>query len=99
MLMRLIKLPFKILALPLMLACYAASLLVKLAANLSSYVLGPLMLFILGCGIYTIVKQEWGQTLILAMMEAACIAAMFVAVCVETLLADAGSFLREFIHS
>lgn len=50
--MKLIKLPFKLLALPIILILMAAALLVKLVTNLSAYVMEPLMLFILGCGIY-----------------------------------------------
>lgn len=46
--MKLIKLPFKLLALPIILILMAAALLVKLVTNLSAYVMGPLMLFILG---------------------------------------------------
>ena len=46
---KLIKLPLKLLALPLILILMAAALLVKLVTNLSAYVMGPLMLFILGC--------------------------------------------------
>lgn len=51
--MKLVKLPLKLLALPIILILMAVVLLVKLVTNLSAYVMGPLMLFILGCGIYS----------------------------------------------
>ena len=49
----LIKLPFKLLSLPLMIVCAGLSLLAKLCSNLSGYILSPLILFIFGCGVYT----------------------------------------------
>ena len=99
MLVKLLKLPFKILALPLILICTTVAILVKLAANLSCYVLGPLMLFILGCGVYTITKQQWSQTFLLALMELACVAALFVAAWVESALDSVNDALIGFLHS
>lgn len=43
--MKLVKLPFKILALPVMLVLGALGLIAKLATNLSCYIVGPFMLF------------------------------------------------------
>lgn len=42
----LIKLPFKLLSLPLMIVCAGLSLLAKLCSNLSGYILSPLILFV-----------------------------------------------------
>lgn len=99
MLIKLIKFPFKLFVLPLILICTTVALLVKLAANLSCYVLGPLMLFLLGCGIYTITKQQWSQTILLALMEVACVAVLFGAVLIETALDSVNSALIGFLHS
>lgn len=84
--MKLIKLPFKLLALPIILILMAAALLVKLVTNLSAYVMGPLMLFILGCGIYSAVQQMWTSVAILVILEILYVAAMFFAVVIETAL-------------
>ena len=51
----LIKLPFKLLSLPLMIVCAGLSLLAKLCSNLSGYILSPLILFVFGCGVYTVI--------------------------------------------
>ena len=55
---KLIKLPFKLLALPLILILMTAVILVRMVTNLSAYIVGPLMLFILGFGIYSAVQQR-----------------------------------------
>ena len=50
MVMKFIKLPFKLLALPIILILMAAALLIKRVKRRSAYVRGPLMLVIRGCG-------------------------------------------------
>lgn len=64
----LIKLPFKLLSLPLMVAFAGLSLLAKLCSNLSGYVLSPLILFVFGCGVYTVISQQWNQVLLLPLL-------------------------------
>lgn len=90
MLLKAGKLPLKLLVLLLFLLCAAAGILAKLAMRLSLYLIGPLMLFLLGCGIYTATKQQWSQTLLLFLLEAVCTCAVFGASWVIRLL-DAGS--------
>lgn len=96
---KLIKLPLKLLALPLILILMAAALLVKLVTNLSAYVMGPLMLFILGCGIYSAVQQMWTSVAILVVLEILCVVAMFFAVVIETTLDGMNDSLVGFVHS
>ena len=85
--MILIKIILKILAVPVMILC-------KL-----TLVLGPITLFILGCAIYTIVKHNWSQTFLLALIEASCFAALFGAGVVSTEIGCFGDLLGEFIRS
>ena len=99
MVMKFIKLPFKLLALPIILILMAAALLIKLVTNLSAYVMGPLMLFILGCGIYSAVQQMWTSVAILVVLEILCVAAMFFAVVIETALDGMKDSLVGFVHS
>ena len=40
--------------------------------TLSSYIVAPLMLYIFGCGIYTVYRQTWDQFLILLVAEFLC---------------------------
>lgn len=98
MLVRILKLPLKLFALLLFLCCSSAALLVQLAIRLAAYVIGPLMLFLLGCGIYTAVKQAWSQTLLLFMLEVLCAAALFGSAEVLGLLGDCKEKLLEFIR-
>lgn len=69
--MRVIRKFAKIMVLPLMLLIGIMHLVLNIATKLSSYLIGPLMLLIFGCGVYTVVKQHWSQTFLLALMEGA----------------------------
>ena len=100
---KLIKLPFKLLALPLILilmtAVMTAVILVRMVTNLSSYIVGPLMLFILVCGIYSTVQQRWTSVAILAVSEVLCVAVLFFAFSVMSALEGMRDFLVSFVHS
>ena len=96
---KLLKLPLKLLALPLILILMTAVILVKLVTNLSAYVMGPLMLFIPGCGIYSAVQQMWTSVAILAVLEILCVAALFFAAMVEMTLEGMRDSLVGFVHS
>jgi len=65
----------KIAVAPVVLILLVLKVIVKIGMSISSVVLGALILFAGGCIIYTIVKQVWSQTLILALIEATLIAA------------------------
>lgn len=58
MLLKIAKFPVKLLVLVLFLLCATAEILAKLAMRLSLYLVSPLMLFLLGCGIYTAIKRQ-----------------------------------------
>lgn len=68
------KFLLKVLLCPLSLFVAFLALLAKLLLNLSSYVAAPLMLYILGCGIYTAYRQTWDQFAILLIAEFLCFA-------------------------
>ena len=97
--MKLIKLPFKLLALPIILILAAAVLLVRLKANLSAYVKGTLMQIKFGFGIYSAVQQMGTSVAILVVLEILCVAAMFFAVVIETALDGMKDSLVGFVHS
>ena len=67
--MKVVKLILKVALLPAIAVLWMADLLANMLLTVGSYVLGPLMFFILFCGIYTVVKQLWNQTLLLALIE------------------------------
>ena len=95
----LIKLPFKLLSLPLMIVCAGLSLLAKLCSNLSGYILSPLILFVFGCGFYTVISQQWNQVVILGIIELLCISALFGSVLMETVFDWFYAILKGFIQS
>ena len=95
----LIKLPFKLLFLPLMIACASLSLLAKLCSNLSGYILSPLILFVFGCGVYTVIAQQWNQVLLLGIIELLFISALFGSVLIETTFDWFYAILKGFVQS
>ena len=56
--------------LPVVLILLFVKVIVKVGMQLSSIILGGLILFVAGCLIYTITKQAWSQTFLLALIEA-----------------------------
>ena len=96
--MKLVKLPFKILALPVMLVFEALGLIAKLATNLSCYIVGPFMLFLGGCCVYTIVMQLWNQLAILAVLLLGCVVVLFGASWIIVVLENMNDRLLSFIN-
>lgn len=75
--MKAVKMIMKVVLLPLIAVLWVVDVLANLILTLGSYVIGPLMFFILCCGIYTVVKQLWNQTLLLSLMEGFCVLVFF----------------------
>ena len=69
--MFLLKLFIKVLLLPVMLILFVLRVLVKIGIELSSIILGGMILIVFGCIIYAIVQQMWPSMWILIAMEAA----------------------------
>ncbi|MGI6033691.1 MAG: hypothetical protein ACOX69_09765, partial [Coriobacteriales bacterium] len=90
---------FKIIALPIFLIVGLAELLFKLLTNLSSYVIGPLMFFIIGCDIWCLIGQKWTQCLILTGLAAVCFLVLFAAAFVIVLLENAREGISGYIRS
>ena len=61
-------------------------LLVKLATNLSSFVIGFFMLFFIGCGIYNVVQAPWLNVALITGMAFITFVLAFMIVWVEMLL-------------
>lgn len=73
MLKKIALIPVKILLVPLLLITGTVSVLLNLATHLSFHVIGPFMLFLLGSGVYTVIKHLWSQTFLLGGMAVACV--------------------------
>ena len=63
---------FKMVLAPISLFVAFLALMAKWLLTLSSYIVAPLMLYIFGCGIYTVYRQTWNQFLILLVAEFFC---------------------------
>ena len=88
--MFLLKLLMKVLLLPIMLVIFVLRVLVKIGIELSSIVIGGLMLIVLGCIIYAIVQQMWPSVWILVAMEGVLIMVTAGAGILDALLEEAG---------
>lgn len=95
--MMLVKFLLKVLAIVVIVPVFIFMIAVKLLVNLSSYILWPFMLFLIGCAIYTIIQSAWNQLLILAIMIIACVLALFGASWVIVTLEDVSTRLKIFV--
>jgi len=68
--MFILRILLKTALLPVVLILLFVKVIVKVGMQLSSIILGGLILFVAGCLIYTITKQAWSQTFLLVLIEA-----------------------------
>ena len=87
--MFLLKFLMKVLLLPVMVVLFGLRVLVKIGIELSSIILGGLILIIFGCIIYAIVRQMWPSMCILISMEAVLIMVTAGAGILDVLLEEA----------
>lgn len=69
--MFILRILLKAALLPVVLILLLVKVVVKVGMQVSSIILGGLILFVAGCLIYTITKQAWSQTFLLVLIEAA----------------------------
>jgi len=93
------KMILKVFALPVLLVMKSVCFLGNLLSNISSYVIGLLLLILVGCGIYCVVQAMWTSLAILAVMGLAAFLALFgivfLTVQAETASESLGQFLRS----
>ena len=97
--MLLLKLIAKILLLPVILILGILRLLVHIGINLSSIVLGGLMLIVFGCIVFTIIQHTWNSMAILIVMEVFLVLITAGAGLIEGLLEMASDSLGSFMRS
>lgn len=97
--MKMIKIPFKIIAFPIIALLWIVCMLAKMAVKIACYVAGPVMLFLLVLIIMVFCKQEWNNLLLLAGMEAACVILLFGVTWMIANVEDINGLLIEFIKS
>ena len=93
------KMILKVLALPVLFVMKSVCILGNLLTNISSYVIGLVLLILVGCGIYCVVQAMWTSLAILAVMGLAAFLALFgivfLTVQAETASESLGQFLRS----
>ena len=97
--MFLLKLIAKILLLPVILILGLLRLLVHIGINLSSIVLGGLMLIVFGCIVFTIIQHTWNSMALLIALEVFLVMITASAGLIEGLLEMASDSLGGFIRS
>ena len=95
--MFILKLFAKILLLPVILIFGVLRLLVHIGINLSSIVLGGLMLIVFGCIIFTLIQHTWNSMAILIAMEAFLVLITAGAGVIEAVLVMASDSLGGFM--
>ena len=93
------KMILKLLALLVLFVMKSVCILGNLLTNLSSYVIGLLLLILVGCGIYCVVQAMWTSLAILAGMGLAAFLLLFVVVFLTVQIENACDSLGAFLHS
>ena len=94
-----IRLIGKIFALPLIILTAVAGFLFNLASDLSAYVTGPVLLFILVYDIYFLITTQWIHVAILTILGVGCFAILFGQAVVIVALEGARDGLIRFMRS
>lgn len=93
------KMILKVFALPVLLVMKSVCILGNLLSNISSYVIGLLLLILVGCGIYCVVQAMWTSLAILAVMGLAAFLALFGLVFLTVQAESASESLGQFLRS
>ena len=93
------KMILKVFALPVLLIMKSVCILGNLLSNISSHVIGLLLLILVGCGIYCVVQAMWTSLAILAVMGLAAFLALFGIVFLTVQAETASESLGQFLSS
>ena len=84
---------FKMIVFPFWMLTAFLALMLKWTLNLSAFVLALPMLYIFGCGLYTLYCREWLQFLILLVAEFGC----FLLITAGTIIVEAVEWFSGWI--
>ena len=93
------KMILKIFVLPLMFLITILSLLGSLLTNISSYVIGLLLLVLAGCGIFCVVNGKWTELAILAGMAVVSFLALYIIVTLTDKTKAINERLGDFLRT
>lgn len=94
-----LKIILKLIALPILLGLGIVCLLAKIAFELSSFFIGALILYIIGCSIYCVFQSLWLQLALLVGIGLAVYVALFLFVVFQEIGENIKENLRDFIFS
>ena len=97
--MFMIRLILEVLSLPLIAIAALVSLFLRLITNLSAYVAGPFLIFIIICDLYSLVMRSWRDVFLLTLIGAALFGVYLCAGILIGLIDDARDGLSGFLHS
>ena len=97
--MKLIKIPFKILALPAIVLLWLVCLIAKAATHISCYVIGPFMLLVGIILIVMLTKSRWTDVGICGAIEGLCLLALFGVTWMIANFEDLNALLIRFVQS
>jgi len=97
--MFMIRLILKIFSLPLIVITVLAGAILKLLTNLSAYIAGPVLIFIVICDLYSFFMRSWRDVFLLTLIGAALLGAYLCAGILIGMIEDARDGLRGFLHS
>ena len=92
-------LPVRIIAFILSLVLTIIRVVLDTVAKMTSIAAGSLLFFIVGCLIYSLVRQSWSDSLLLAIIASVIIAVYFVAGFIAAEIDELASILMEFVRS
>lgn len=87
------RIVFRIMLFPIYLFAAFVTLMLKWTLSLSAFILALPMLYIFGCGLYTLFRGEWMQFLILLVAEFGC----FLLITAGTVIVEAVEWFSGWI--
>ena len=97
--MNLIKIPFKIIALPLIAVIWLICFVAKVVAHISCYILGPIMFVSLGIIVWMTLEQNWMNCIGFIVVEATCALLLFGTAWMIANMQDINHLLIRFVQS
>ena len=99
MTMKLMKIPFKILAIPFIAVIWFVCFMAKAVMHISCYVVGPFMLLVGIILIVMMTKSRWKDVAICGGIEAFCMIALFGVTWMIANIEDLNALLIRFVQS
>lgn len=90
-----IKFVLRVLCLPLVAVCYTIRCIALLTIKCGCYILSPALLFLGACCIFTMIKQQWEQTLLLLILGSAGILILLAATLIAALAQCTASSIQN----